>query len=78
MVDPTLAAERIIRAFLTSLMGPDIVGMGVGLMASAADKGLIVPLHVMSLFCAAVIKREQAYLLLFAVCHLLVDLTTTV
>lgn len=59
-------------------MGPDIVGMRVGLMASAADKGLIVPLHVMSFLRAAVLKREKADFLLFAVGYLLVDLAASV
>lgn len=49
MVDPALAALGEHLADVAALMGPDIVGMRVGLLASAADKGLVELGHLVAL-----------------------------
>lgn len=41
MVDPALAALGEDLADVAALVGPDVIRVGVGLLASAADKGLV-------------------------------------
>jgi hypothetical protein len=59
-------------------MRPDVVGVRVGLMAGAADEGLIVPLHHVAVIHLLAGGPQVDHALLLLACHLLVDLAPTV